>query len=165
MMSSKNKRDFKNIIKNVIETDKFKELKDEFRHGSTRYEHSLRVAKITYRCTKALKLDYKSATKAALLHDFYFDSDFGGLSMNKLLTHASIALKNAKTTYDLNKKEENIIASHMFPLCLVSPKYIESWIVSTIDKFVALYEGYRFNLSLIFSVWTIFLFNMLTIQR
>jgi len=123
------------------------------------------VAKATYRCTKALKLDYKSATRAALLHDFYFDSDFADLSINKFRTHASIALKNAKSTYDLTKKEENIIASHMFPICLVSPKYIESWIVSTIDKVVAVYEGYRFNLSLIFSVWTIFLFNMITLQR
>jgi len=37
--------------------------------------------------------------------------------------------------------EEDIIETHMFPLIPYKiPKYIESWIVSGIDKLVAIYE-------------------------
>ena len=164
-MSSKNKRDFKNIIKNIISNNKFKDMDNELHHGLSRYGHSLRVAKVTYMCAKALNLDYKSATKAALLHDFYTNDDFQELKLNKMKNHAAIALKNAREIYDLSKKEENIIASHMYPISYVAPKYLESWLVTAVDKGVALYEIYRFKLSLVMAVWTVFLFNMITIQR
>ena len=39
-----------------------------------------------------------------------------------------------------NSKEENIIVSHMFPMGEVKPNCKESWIVTLIDKIVALYE-------------------------
>ena len=54
--------------------------------------------------------------------------------------HPSIALNNANKYFDINEKEENIIASHMFPISKKIPKYTESWIVSIVDKFYSIGE-------------------------
>ena len=45
-----------------------------------------------------------------------------------------------KRNYKFNKKEENIILSHMSPLGDVKPNCRESWIVTNVDKSVACYE-------------------------
>ena len=42
-----------------------------------------------------------------------------------------------------NDMEKDIIITHMFPtLPHKIPKYLESWIVSTVDKVIAVYEFY-----------------------
>ena len=38
--------------------------------------------------------------------------------------------------------QEDIIKTHMFPVSLVPPKYIESWIVDIIDDICAIYERF-----------------------
>ena len=60
--------------------------------------------------------------------------------------HPVIALNNARREYHLNQKEENIIVSHMYPFGDVKPNCKESWIVTGVDKSVALYECARFKL-------------------
>ena len=55
---------------------KFNELKNESHHGITRYMHVMRVSKYTYRLSKVLHFDYKSANHAALLHDYFTEEDF-----------------------------------------------------------------------------------------
>ena len=160
------KKEFNDIIKDILNNDKFKEMNSELHHGLTRYDHCLRVAKTTYKCTKVLGLDYISATRAALMHDFYVESDFPtNLPVNKLSKHSVVALKNAKNNYNISKKEENIIASHMFPLNLTLPKFKESWVVSAVDKGVAAYEMYRYKLSLYLAIWVMFMFNMLMVNK
>ena len=37
-----------------------------------------------------------------------------------------------------NKKVGNIILRHMFPLNIVPPRYLESWIISSVDKYVSM---------------------------
>ena len=37
----------------------------------------------------------------------------------------------------MNKRIENCILRHMFPLNIVPPRYIESWIVSISDKIIS----------------------------
>ena len=64
------------IAKDRIEKDKFKSLKGEPHHGLNRYEHVIRVAKNTYRISKVLRMDYISATRGALLHDYFNDADY-----------------------------------------------------------------------------------------
>ena len=58
-------------------------------------------------------------------------------------------------------KEKNIIISHMFPLGSIKPEYLESWIVSTIDKIVALdeYIVYKFKDKLV--LFAIFIINFI----
>ena len=134
------------IAKDIIEKDKFKSLKNDPHHGLTRYDHVLRVAKNTYRLSKIMKMDYISATRGALLHDYFNDSDYQNTKgMKKGSLHPVIALNNARREYHLNDKEENIIISHMYPMGKTKPNCKESWLVTGVDKSVALYECVRFK--------------------
>lgn len=161
-----NKKEFENIINDILINNKFKELDKELHHGISRAGHSIRVAKGTYLITKKLHLKYEKATRAALMHDFYTNNDLNSKNCIKALSdHPSKALKNALNYYNISTLEKNIIESHMFPFGYKMPKYAESWVVTLVDKLVALYELYRFKLSLVLGVYLIFAFNMLTIQR
>lgn len=134
------KNEYYKIIQDIISIDEFKKLKNITHHGITRYDHSLRVSYYTYLITKNLHLDYKKATRAALLHDFYFDEVEEFNEIFKLRRHPNFALENAKKYFTLSNMEEDIIKSHMFPVTFTPPKYLESWIVDIIDDFSAVYE-------------------------
>jgi len=158
--------EFESIVNDIINHPKFNKLKQELHHGISRYEHSLRVAKMTYRISKRMHLDYERVTRAALLHDFFLDEQTKEYNVGKTFKiHPLIALENAKEYFDLDKKQENIIASHMFPVCSTLPKYKESYVVTLSDKLVAMHEMYRYKASLMLGVYMIFLFNMMTIQK
>ncbi len=165
-MSVNNEKEFHEIIKDILKIDKFDCLQNELHHGISRYHHCLRVAKGTYVITKKMHMDYERATRAALLHDFFTDEDTALYDVKeKFKIHPDIALKNASKYFLLDPKQANIIASHMFPVCKVKPKYKEAWITSFVDKGVAFYEIYRFKVSLVMGIWILFLFNMLSIQK
>lgn len=165
-MTKSNKKEFENIVNDILINNKFKELDKELHHGISRAGHSLRVAKGTYIVTKKLHLNYKKATRAALMHDFYTNDDLSSKNcLTALSDHPSKALENASKYYDISSLEANIIESHMFPFGKKMPKHKESWVVTFVDKTVALYEMYRFKLSLMLGIYLIFAFNMLTIQR
>jgi len=158
--------EFEAMISDITNHDRFLELKHELHHGISRYEHSLRVAKMTYKISKKMNIDYERTTRAALLHDFFFDSEAKEYStQKKLVIHPELALTNASKYFDIDKKQANIISSHMFPLSKVLPKYKESLVVSLADKLVATHEMYRYKASLVMGIWIIFLFNMITIQK
>ena len=137
---------FDDIAKDIIEKDKFQALKYEPHHGLNRYEHIIRVAKGTYKVSKFLKMDYVSATRGALLHDYFTGEDERNIPrMQRGSTHPAIALCNARYEHYLNAIEENIVVSHMFPLGKVKPNCKESWVVTSVDKSVALYECAKFK--------------------
>ena len=101
-----------------------------------------------YEISKKLNLDYESATRAALLHDFFTDDEYGNLKgIAKGVVHPDIAYINAKGEFNINAIEENAIRSHMFPLNRTLPRYKESWILTAVDKTVALFEcvAYKFS--------------------
>ena len=140
-------KDFESIAEEIIYTDKYQSLKSENHHGLSRYDHSLRVARNTYKISKKLKMDYISATRAALLHDYFTDEDYRNTKgMKKYSMHPVIALNNAIREYELNPKEENIIVSHMYPFGKIKPNCKESWLVNCVDTSVAIYECARFKL-------------------
>ena len=135
------------IAKDIIEKEKFQSLKNEPHHGLTRYEHVMRVAKGTYKLSKFLRMDYISATRGALLHDYFTNDEYKNIPrMQKGSTHPVIALMNARSDHYLNDIEENIVVSHMFPLGKIKPNCKESWVVTGVDKSVALYECARYKL-------------------
>ncbi len=139
-------RDFESIAEEIINSDKYQALKDENHHGLSRYDHSLRVARNTYRISKKMKLDYVSATRGALLHDYFTNEEYRNTKgMKKYSMHPVIALNNARREYKLNPIEENVIVSHMYPMGKVKPNCKESWLVSSVDKSVAIYECARFK--------------------
>lgn len=166
---------FEDIAKEILENKKFQMIKYETHHGITRMEHTMRVSKYVYKISKALGLDYISATRGALLHDFFLNKEFGvhrGLVQG--VVHPDIALANAKGEFELNEIEKNAIEAHMFPLSKVLPRYKESWLLSAVDKVVAIYEDVLFKFSYTkitskinyaISLSGIFLFNMLTIEH
>ena len=139
-------RDFASIAEEIINSDKYQSLKEENHHGLSRYDHSLRVARNTYRLSKKMKLDYVSATRGALLHDYFTNEEYRNTKgMKKYSMHPVIALNNALREYKLNPIEENVIVSHMYPMGKIKPNCKESWLVSCVDKSVAIYECARFK--------------------
>lgn len=56
--------------------------------------------------------------------------------------HPRIALNNALKLFDLSKKEQDIILKHMWPLTVIPSIYLESYILSSIDKYCALKESF-----------------------
>ena len=139
-MKKKNLQEFEMIIQPFIQHQKVLELKDYAHHGITRYEHSYRVAYYTYFLSKKLHLDYVSATKGALLHDFYFDEVVEETSSKQLVHHPFIASINANQYFGINELEKDIIEKHMFPITKKMPKYKESWIVDVVDDISAIHE-------------------------
>ena len=129
-------KEYLKIIDNLANNRKFKKLINEKHHNSNnRYNHSLDVSYYTYKICKKLNLDYESATRAALLHDFFFKSEIRG--PKEIIFHPKHAIVNASKITKLNDKEKNIILSHMFPIGYVLPKYKESIIVDIVDDVVS----------------------------
>ena len=152
---------YKRIVDDILQNDEFNKLKSIEHHGLTRYDHCLKVSYYSYKFAKSLKLDYKQVARAGLLHDFFISGDEKNLKdkIKLFVMHPKKAEKKAKEIFDLTEKESDIILSHMFPISFTVPKYIESWIVTAVDKGVATYEfckkfhkqiGYAMNVYLIF---------------
>jgi uncharacterized membrane protein len=135
--------EFYDITKDIYMHDEFLKLKLHQHHNSSIYDHVMDVSYFSYRVCKFLKLDYHSAARGALLHDFFLydwrTHDVPDLPAEKYhgIEHPKIALANAKKHFILNDIEKDIVKKHMWPLTLVPPKYKESFIVSFADKYLA----------------------------
>jgi len=118
-------------------------LKNYYHHNSSIFEHAEIVSWISYSICKYLNLDYASAARGALLHDFFLydwrNHDEPELAKEKFhgFEHPKIALENSRKHFNLNKIEEDIIIKHMWPLTLLPPRYRESFIVTFVDKYTA----------------------------
>ena len=141
---------FFDIIKDIISNDTVKQMKDYRQHCNTScYKHCMQVAYFTYITCKKLKLDYVSATRAAMLHDLflydwrkkYRNVDISGLHA---FIHPQIALENASKLFQLNDIEKDVIEKHMWPLTIKFPKFRESYIVTVMDKYSACLETYYY---------------------
>ena len=144
-------------------------MKDIKHHNTTRLDHLLKVSYVSYKITKILKLDYKETAIGGLLHDFYNEEiDSCGGVKDKLLMfttkHPNEAVENAKRNFKLTEKEINIIKTHMFPVDYKIPKYVESWIVSIVDKVLSTSEFSRkfyYRLSYMLNLYLLFIFNVI----
>ena len=140
--------EFNSIISDIINNDAVKEMKKYNQHYDCDcYSHCLDVAYISYLICKKLKLDYRSAARAGMLHDFFlYDWRVRQPGRKGLhaFRHPYIAYKRASNLFDLNKKEKDIIIKHMWPLTIIPPRYIESFIITLVDKYCALKESYNY---------------------
>lgn len=146
MQSLLNDKNFELIIADILSDKDFNKIKEIKHHGLNRLDHSLRVAYYSYKIARFLKLDYKAVARGGLLHDFFYEeNDKSSISkkFKTLIEHPQYALKKANSKFELNDKEKNIIVSHMFPVSVSLPKYLESWIVDLVDDGVAIYEVYK----------------------
>lgn len=166
-MSIKQKTEFNSLIEDIKNNKKFNKLNDELHHGITRYEHSMRVARWTYKICNLFKMKNKEeVTRAALLHDFYINDDLvSETGASKLGEHPDVALINSIEYFELNNIQKDIIKTHMFPCNLNIPKYKESWLVSGVDKAVSTYEMLRFKSSLYAGIYALFLFELIRLPR
>lgn len=154
---------FNELTKDILSNSEFNKLKKELHHGITRYEHTFRVAKWTYKVCKLFNMkSINTTTRAALLHDFYTNKDTeGNSSIKKLAIHPDIALNNALKYFELDELGQDIIKTHMFPCNLNIPKYKESWLVTCVDKTVATYEMLKYKLPLYLGIYLIFGYELI----
>lgn len=147
-MSLKNNEfyEFINIVEDIINDQNFIKLRKERHHGSTnRYDHLIRVGIKVYKHTKRFNLDYITATKAAVLHDYFFEKDFKN-KKDSLHNHPKLAAKRAHKYFNLNEKGQDMIKTHMFPVTLTVPNSLEGVILSLMDKSVSIKEFFKYNI-------------------
>lgn len=143
---SDNDKEFQMIIKELINNETVQEMKNYKQHYETTcFDHCYTAAYYCFLICKKYHLDYKSATRAAMLHDlFLYDwrvrqPDRKGLHA---FTHGKIACENACQLFDLNEKEKDIIIKHMWPVTIQFPKSAEGFILTLVDKYCALSETF-----------------------
>ena len=141
-------KSFGSIAKEMLTNQKFLRLSHESHHGITRLDHSLNVARKVYKYAIKFNLDYISATRGAIVHDFFTNAEFiSNFGLIQGVVHPDIALANAKGEFEINDIEANMIESHMFPLSMVLPRSKEAWLLTCVDKMQAIYEymSFKFN--------------------
>lgn len=139
-------KEYLDMVEDILGHDEFSKLHQITHHYvTTRYNHCLFVSYMSYLMGKKLNLDTRALARAGLLHDFFLESRDEICAMHQgshNAVHPKIALKNAQKYFEISDVEKDIILKHMF-LCTNAsglPKYSESWVVSAMDKYCAIYE-------------------------
>lgn len=143
--------------RDILLDPKAQEMKNFTQHGTTSvFEHCVSVAKFSLLMAYYLerkfkfKVDRDSLVRAALLHDYFLydwhDKTIPGHNIHGF-THPRTAMLNADRDFGLNEIEKDIISKHMFPLTFMPPRYRESVIVTLADKWCALCETFKVDVS------------------
>ena len=146
--------EFTKIVKDIISNKTVQNLRLYKHHyGSNRYEHSLSVAYYSYKICKFLGLDHVSAARAGLLHDlFLYDCENPETRpQNHIKEHPQTALTNAQHIFALNELEKDIILKHMWPVTSSTPSYLETFVVTFVDKYCAIKEWSNYCK---YSIWS-----------
>lgn len=134
------KQEFYDCIKDVIEHPVVLKMKKYPHHCDTDcYQHCLNVAYYNYQICKMLGLNAKAAARAGMLHDLFLynwhkhaaktGDHFHGL------THPRRALQIAEKYFEISPVERDIILKHMWPITVIPPKYLESYVICLTDKY------------------------------
>ena len=141
---SKGDKEFQEIIKDIINNPEVQKMKNYKVHGNTTcFAHCYSVSYFCYLSCKRHKLDYKSAARAGMLHDFYLydwrvKNSHVGLHA---FTHPFTAYQNAKKQFKLNWMEKELILTHMWPVTFFTiPLCFEGFILTHVDKQCAFHE-------------------------
>ncbi len=149
-ISEKQKKEFFEMIQDIIETEEFCKSKVYKHHsrGNT-YKHSIHVAYLCYKhqMRTGCDVNFRELIRGALLHDYFlydWRKQEGCKFINGILhgfRHSKMALENALRDYpDLTRTEADIIKRHMFPLTIIPPSTKGGWLVCFYDKVAAIYE-------------------------
>ncbi|GBG94991.1 HD family hydrolase [Ligilactobacillus salitolerans] len=111
----------------------------EQHHATTRLDHCISVSYTSYLIAKKMHLNAKATARAGLLHDlFYYDWRTTKFDRGThAWIHPRIAVRNAEKITTLTPLEKDIIIKHMWGATVQPPKYLEGWIVTTVDKYSA----------------------------
>ena len=143
--------------KDIILSPEAQVLKTFTQHGETTvFEHCLSVGKFSLLMahflerTLKISIDKDSLVRGALLHDYFLydwhDKTVPGRRVHGF-THPTTARKNAERDFGLNDLERDIISKHMFPVTPFPPMHRESVIVNLADKWCALCETLKLDVS------------------
>ncbi len=142
-----NLEEFLSIIEELINHKTVQEMKNYRQHYETTcFDHCYMVAYYCYFICKKYHLDYRAATRSAMLHDlFLYDwrirqPDRKGFHA---FTHSKVACDNASKLFELNQKEKDMILTHMWPVTMQFPTSIEGFILTFVDKYCAVSETFE----------------------
>lgn len=140
------KTTFEHNIEDIISNEEYLKLKRFCHHGEcSRFDHSVRVARLSWKISNLLHLNSRESARGAMLHDFYLYCNHEREPMEHIRSHPKDALNLAKTHFELTEREAEIILCHMWPLADRRPVYPESYIVNIADTLCAVME-YCINL-------------------
>ena len=133
-------QEFYDCIRDIMQHPVVQRMKKYPHHCDTNcYQHCLNVAYYNYQICKALGLNAMAAARAGMLHDlFLYDwrkhaartgDHFHGM------THPRRALRIAERYFVLTPLERDLILKHMWPLTVIPPKYVESYVICLTDKY------------------------------
>ncbi len=138
-------KEYMNIIKDLIINETVLKMKEYRQHFNIScFDHCLFVSYNSYLICKKHNLDYKSVARAGLLHDlFLYDwrKRQNGRKGHHAFTHGNTALENAMKITNLNEREKDIIKKHMWPVTLDIPRYKETFVITCVDKIIAILES------------------------
>ena len=141
-------QEFYSIISEMDKNPAIQEMKRYKQHyDCSCYDHCLSVAYYSFCICKKLGLDYKSMARAAFVHDLFLYNwrvRQPGRKGFHAFTHPKLAYRKASNLFNLNEKEKDIILKHMWPVTIIPPKYLESFIITIVDKYSALEESYTY---------------------
>ena len=97
MKTKGSREEFNELIKDLLENDLVQEMKKYRQHYDvSTYDHCLNVAYLCYKFTRKHKsLDYKSMTRAAMLHDLYLYDWRNHVKQSFFQIHALLHKKKA----------------------------------------------------------------------
>ena len=143
---SPREEEFRRFVRDIATNPEFLRTKEFRHHDNSIFRHSLRVSYLSYSIGRFLNLDARAMARGGLLHDFFLydwrDHHLPELAKEKFhgFEHPAIAVRNAERHFALTPLERNIIARHMWPLTPTPPHGLESFLVSCVDKQVAMSE-------------------------
>jgi putative nucleotidyltransferase with HDIG domain len=106
-----------------------------------RLAHSITVAKLAYQTARILRADIRVTTRAALLHDWYFECrEEHENRIGANVHHFRISAVNARGLGE-SGAVIHAIETHMWPYGRIAPKTKEAWIVWMTDNIVWIYDG------------------------
>ena len=155
------------IVRKILKNKEFQKRRLFLHHeNESLWTHLIKVSFNSYKFAIKHGINSYNCAIAGLLHDFYtrawqdnieiqiLDSKYRDRIINKkkekiremhAFYHPVETLENSRKYFKkfLNKRIENAILTHMFPLSLLNPvklpKYKESLVVTLMDKYVSMY--------------------------
>lgn len=136
--------EFIELIQDILHISDVQGLRDYYQHCRTsRLQHCINVAYYTFLLSRRLKLNVRSATRGALLHDFYlydWKNNEQPLEGRHSVVHPTVALTMASRHVEVDSVMEDCIINHMWPMTKNHPATAEGWIVQGADKLCAVME-------------------------
>ncbi|WP_180952265.1 HD family phosphohydrolase [Lachnoclostridium edouardi] len=137
--------EYVSYVKDILEHPVFKSMDHFIQHGHTTCKmHCIQVSYLSYKICKKHGWDFIAAARGGLLHDlFLYDwhthardtgNHFHGF------THPRTAMNNAILYFNINKKEQEIILRHMWPLTPTPPTTMAGMAIVFADKYCSLAE-------------------------